>query len=246
MLEPGRRVLVANAAGAYGATADLDLHRRVRGDGRRIGAAGRGRHGDRCRRLGRCDERVRRADGGDGPARGARAWSGRPAAPAGTAGTRTTTRDRLVRAGRAVAAGAGHPRCRLQGPRRSDPSADRGPDRDRLVHSDRGPDRDTDSGAYHDPGPQCDSGSDDDPAARRDRGRVGQSVARRRRRDDRRHADDRTWFPGDRTKRVRARRHGRHRPLSRRDRRVGAARRHDRSPGRDARHAICPARDPRR
>ena len=82
-----------------------DLHGRVRRDRRRAGAAGRRRRRDRCGRLGRCDERVRRGDRGRGAA-------GRIEPRAGARRGRRERlgherqRPRLVRPGRAVAAGS--------------------------------------------------------------------------------------------------------------------------------------------
>ena len=84
LLEPGRRVLLANAVrGRTRALADADVFGRVRGDRRGHRAAGRRRRGHRFGRLGRRDERVRRGHGRGGAARRRRASSERRAAPRG-------------------------------------------------------------------------------------------------------------------------------------------------------------------
>ena len=63
ILEPGRHLLIANAAGIYAGDRRRDVLGRLRGDRRRARAARRRRHADRRGRLGRRDERVRRGDG---------------------------------------------------------------------------------------------------------------------------------------------------------------------------------------
>ena len=68
ILAPGQRLLIANAAGVHAVHRRCDLCRRLCGDRRGDRVAGRRGQRDRCRRLGRCDERVRRGHGCGGPA----------------------------------------------------------------------------------------------------------------------------------------------------------------------------------
>ena len=68
ILDPGRRILIANAAGALRRARRCHLLGWLRGDRRGGRAARRRRGGDRCRRLGRRDERVRRGQRGAGAA----------------------------------------------------------------------------------------------------------------------------------------------------------------------------------
>ncbi len=106
ILAPGQRLLIANAAGVHASHRRCDLCRRLCGNRRGDRVAGRRGQRDRCRRMGRCHERVRRGHGCGGPA-------GRfePRAGAGCPGRKWDGHERqlggLVRPGRAVAAGAG-------------------------------------------------------------------------------------------------------------------------------------------
>ena len=92
ILAPGQRLLIANAAGVHAVDRRCDLCRRLRGDRRGDRVAGRRRQRDRCRRMGRCHERVRRGHGAAAPPAG----SSLERAPGGPAGNGTDTNDNSV------------------------------------------------------------------------------------------------------------------------------------------------------
>ena len=176
MLEPGRRVLIANAAGSLRADRRPDLHGRVRGDRRGGGAAGRRRDRDRRRRLGRRDERVRRGDGGRGPARRFEPRAGAGRCRRERHGTRTTTRPtgscrarRRRRGWLRLPSRARVPRrvrrpCRRCHRRRSRRSRRR---RRPVSSPSPVPVGDTDRGAHRDPGAHPERHADPDASPRR-------------------------------------------------------------------------------
>ena len=118
ILDPGRRILIANAAGLLRRARRCHLLGWFRGHRRRGRAARRRRGGDRCGRLGRRDERVRRGQRGSGAAAGS-SLERRPGGAAATAPTPTTTSPTGSCRGRRRRRASGRRRCRVRSRRRA-------------------------------------------------------------------------------------------------------------------------------